>query len=208
MLSSRPKKPTTRVKTPTSIRSRSFSPSKSQIKPKKRQFHITKSPLACASTSCCGGTCSTPTEQAKKQVCDPYGLDNKPLDIDSVELQLEFVLENRWTYNKETNILSRSFNFSKTPLPPLEARVPGAPSGPCHGQGAAFTFMQAVNNISTNINHWPYSIEITPRKPQVVVGLKTVGRAGITYSDINIASQMDTFFSANMVPKGEQNNGI
>jgi pterin-4a-carbinolamine dehydratase len=40
-------------------------------------------------------------------------------------------------------------------------------------------------------DHWAYNISITPRKSQVVVELKTVGRAGLTHADFYLAMQID-----------------
>jgi hypothetical protein len=113
-------------------------------------------------------------------------------------MQLEFVLENRWTYDTNSNTLTRTFPFSKTHLAPIAPTIPGAPQGPAHGPSAAFTFMQVINNIAINNDHWPYALEIIPRKPAVRVDLKTVGRAGITHADINLATHIDAFYARHL----------
>lgn len=205
-------------KTPIPTRIRSKPTTQRRLKQQSKQRHLRApsrrdfSNCSTSPSSCCGGGCGSGsndadgTKPAKKVQCDPYGLDGHPLSMEQVELQVEFALDNRWAYNTTTNQLSRTFQFSKSPLPKLEARIPGAPAGPCHQQPAIFTFLQAMNNISTNNNHWAYQVELVPRKPAVTVHLKTVGRAGITYADINLASHLDSFFATHMVPKGNQDN--
>ena len=160
-----------------------------------------------AGTSCCGGACKTTEPTTSDRVkCDPYGLNNQPLDDATLELQLEFVLENRWNFDKEKRTLNRVFSFPKATQPqkPLQASFPGAPSGPRHGPGACFTFLQAISNISTNNDHFPYNNEVIPRKSEVVVSLKTVGRPGLTNADIHLAVSFDGFYKANMEVKLQQ----
>lgn len=40
-------------------------------------------------------------------------------------------------------------------------------------------------------DHWFYNVSLVPRKSQVIVELKTAGRAGLTHADFYLAIQID-----------------
>ena len=96
---------------------------------------------------------------------------------------------------REENV-DQGFRFkpSYTKLDPLRdaPRVPGTHAySETTGPGGCYSFATYINNICTNIDHWVYSMTITPRKSEVEVQLKTISRGGLTQADINIAIQLD-----------------
>eukprot|EP00461_Guttulinopsis_vulgaris_P003347 UN03348 len=84
-----------------------------------------------------------------KKICDPYGLDNQPLDINFVKMQLEFVLDNRWQYDEEKAALKRTYAFSKVYVPPLTSPLPGGVTGPKHGPGGLFYIFKRCRSYWT-----------------------------------------------------------
>lgn len=157
----------------------------------------------CTSTGC--STHGSEATPAKKPVCDPYGLDNKALSHEDVQFHIDMVLGPSWTYDTNTNTLNKTYPFPKVNrtaknviIPPLIAHTPGSPEGPRHGPGACFLFAQVINNVCVNNDHWLYALSINPRRCEVFVSLKTVGRPGVTHADFNLASHFDSFYDTHM----------
>lgn len=133
------------------------------------------------------------------QVCDPYENGGKPLDAEQMKEDLANI-DPEWSFDEEKKVLLRKYNFALV-NPPGRARIPG--TIPSAGPMGCIKFVSTLGNVCLNSDHWFHSATITPRKAEVVVELKTLGRSGVTHADFFLAMHLDALYSnavRNLVP--------
>lgn len=130
--------------------------------------------------------------QSKKPVCDKYENNGVCLSKDQIDACL-LSIHDEWLYNPVTNSICRTYKFPRNaPGNMTESNRPKLV-----GVKGCYAFFNMIGTMSMNEDHGPYSIQLIPRKAAVVVEMKTVARAGLTYADFMFAFKLDAAFATN-----------